>query len=461
MTSGHIRILFLILADMLALATGWLGVAYVYQAMGGRYVMSTYLSMWPFLLVFVSLASVMRLYHGSLIYPGMTLDPVEEMRRRVYTVLVTYLLLFGYLTMFRNVESYSRVVIVVSMTLNFFLIGFFRLLVRKMLKWLNIGQIPVLIAGAGNCGRKLADEIRGDAHYGLRILGFLDDNPAVENRLGSLADAPAIAARTGARFIICCLPPHVIMEHVRSYMKHFPRILFMTDSIGIPVAWGTPVCMREFGGLEIRNQLLRPLPRLMKSILEFILACICIVMLIPVFLILALLVKLSSKGPVLYCADRLGKNGTHIRVWKFRTMYINADEQLEQLLANDPKLAMEWSKNFKLEHDPRITPIGRILRKTSLDELPQFFNVITGELAIIGPRPIVEAEVAIYGENYEVFARVKPGITGLWQVSGRSETTYEKRIVLDIWYIMNWSVWLDIHIFFATIAEVLKCRGAR
>ena len=461
MTAGHLRILFLILADMLALSVGWLGTAYVYQTMGGQYVMSTYSAMWPFLLVFILLAAVMRLYHGSIIYPGMALDPVEEMRRRVYTVLGTYLLLFCYLSLFRNAEVFSRVVIIVSMIFNFFLIGLFRLLVRKMLKWMNIGQIPVLIAGAGKCGRKLEAEIRGDAHYGLRILGFVDDDPAVENRLGALSDAPAIAARTGARFIICCLPPHAIMANIRDYMKHFPRILFMTDSIGIPVAWGTPVCLRELGGLEIRNQLLRPLPRLTKSILEFILACFSIVMLIPVFLVLALLVKVSSKGPVLYCADRLGINGRRIRVWKFRTMYIDADEQLEQLLANDPKLAAEWHANFKLEHDPRVTPIGRILRKTSLDELPQFFNVLTGELAIIGPRPIVDAEVAIYGENYEVFARVKPGITGLWQVSGRSETTYEKRIVLDMWYIMNWSVWLDIHIFFATIAEVLRCRGAR
>ena len=144
-----------------------------------------------------------------------------------------------------------------------------------------------------------------------------------------------------------------------------------------------------------------------------------------------------------------------------RTRAINAEDQLEQILANDPKLAAEWRANFKLEHDPRITPIGRILRKTSLDELPQFFNVLTGELAMIGPRPIVKAEIPYYGADYEVFSRVKPGITGLWQVSGRSETGYEKRIALDMWYIQNWSVWLDVYIFFATIAEVLKCRGAR
>ena len=461
MTAGRIRILFLMLADALALSACWLGTAAVYHAMGGDYEMSTYIAMWPFLFVFIFLAAVMRLYHGNPFCPGMALDPVEEMRRRVYTVLVTYLLLFCYLTFSRKTEHYSRVVIAVSACLNVFLVGFTRNLVRKILKWTNVGQIPVLIAGAGKCGRKLEEEIRDNAHFGLRVIGFVDDDPAIRDRLGALSDAPAAAVRTGAEFLICCLPPPAITKYLHDYMKHFRQILLMTDDIGIPVAWGTPVCLRELAGLEIRNQLLRPIPRLTKSILEFILACVSVVILIPVFLVLALVVKLSSKGPVLYRADRLGKNGRPIHVWKFRTMYTDADDQLEQILANDPKLAAEWRANFKLEHDPRITPVGRILRKTSLDELPQFFNVITGELAMIGPRPIVKAEIDYYGDNYEVFSRVKPGITGLWQVSGRNDTSYGKRILLDMWYIRNWSVWLDIHIFFATIVEVVKCRGAR
>ncbi|MBR3506928.1 MAG: undecaprenyl-phosphate galactose phosphotransferase WbaP [Lentisphaeria bacterium] len=461
MTAGRIRILFLMLADVLALSGCWLGTAAVYHAMGGDYQMSTYVAVWPFLFVFILLAAVMRLYHGNPFCPGMALDPVEEMRRRVYAVLVTYLLLFCYLTFSRRTEAYSRVVIAASACLNLFLVGFVRNLVRRVLKWADVGQIPALIAGAGKCGRKLEAELRDNAHFGLRIVGFVDDDPAIQDRLGALSDAPAAAARTGAEFLICCLPPQAITKCMREYMKHFRQILLMTDDIGIPVAWGTPVCLRELAGLEIRNQLLRPLPRLTKSVLEFILACVTIVLLIPVFLVLALVVKLSGRGPVLYRADRLGKNGRPIHVWKFRTMYTDADDQLEQILANDPKLAAEWRANFKLEHDPRITPIGRILRKTSLDELPQFFNVITGELAMIGPRPIVKAEIGYYGDNYEAFSRVKPGITGLWQVSGRNDTGYDKRILLDMWYIRNWSVWLDIHIFFATIVEVVRCRGAR
>ena len=186
-----------------------------------------------------------------------------------------------------------------------------------------------------------------------------------------------------------------------------------------------------------------------------------IICLVPLFLVLAILVKLTSRGPIMYAAKRLGLNGKEIRVWKFRTMRQDADEYLKKMLEKDPVLAAEWKEKFKLENDPRITPFGKFLRKTSLDELPQLFNVLTGEMAMIGPRPIVRAEVAYYGENYEVFSRVKPGITGLWQISGRSETTYEQRVNFDLAYIMNWSIWLDIYILMRTVLEVLRCRGAK
>jgi len=186
-----------------------------------------------------------------------------------------------------------------------------------------------------------------------------------------------------------------------------------------------------------------------------------IVLLAPVLAVLAVLVKLTSAGPIFYCANRVGRHGIPIKVYKFRTMYVNADDRLEQILAEDPRKACEWHEKFKLSHDPRVTPLGRFLRRTSLDELPQLWNVLKGDMAMIGPRPIVETEKAYYGEHYEMFTRVKPGITGLWQVSGRSDTTYERRIILDMYYIMNWSVWLDYFIFLKTLKEVLFCRGAK
>ena len=134
--------------------------------------------------------------------------------------------------------------------------------------------------------------------------------------------------------------------------------------------------------------------------------------------------------------------------------------KVKKMLENNPDMKKEWEKKFKLEHDPRITPLGRILRRTSLDELPQFWNVLMGEMAIIGPRPIVEKERHYYGVNFQVFSIVKPGITGLWQVSGRSETSYEERVNLDLYYVSNWRIWMDYYIFLKTILIVLTRRGA-
>ena len=173
------------------------------------------------------------------------------------------------------------------------------------------------------------------------------------------------------------------------------------------------------------------------------------------------LIKLTSRGPVFYRHTRLGKKGRPLRVWKFRTMYVDADERLRAILATDPVRKAEWEANFKLSDDPRATPFGRFLRKTSLDEFPQLFNVFAGDMTLVGPRPIVEGEVVHYGTAYETFASVKPGITGLWQASGRSDTDYARRVALDTHYILNWSPWLDLWILKKTLFAVLFMRGAK
>ena len=201
-------------------------------------------------------------------------------------------------------------------------------------------------------------------------------------------------------------------------------------------------------------------PRLVKQSLELVVAAIAITGLLPLFILITFLIKITSHGPILYSAERLGLGGKTIKVFKFRTMHQDAHAKLEQMLESDPQLRKEWQEKFKLRDDPRITALGRILRRSSLDELPQFFNVLKGEMAVIGPRPIVEDEKKYYGENYAIVNRVKPGITGYWQVSGRSENIYSKRVRMDMYYIMNWSVWLDIYILLKTVKEVIYCKGA-
>lgn len=195
-----------------------------------------------------------------------------------------------------------------------------------------------------------------------------------------------------------------------------------------------------------------------KRILDCILATIALIILSPIYLIIAIAVKIDSKGPIFFWHTRIGKNGKIIKIYKYRTMVTNAEELIKQFT---PEQMKEYKENFKLENDPRITKVGKFLRKTSLDELPQLLNIIQGDLALIGPRPVVKKELEKYGENAGKFLSVTPGLTGNWAASGRSNTTYEERMKMELWYVDNISFITDVKIFFKTIIAVIKKEGAK
>lgn len=195
-----------------------------------------------------------------------------------------------------------------------------------------------------------------------------------------------------------------------------------------------------------------------KRILDCILATIALIILSPIYLIIAIAVKIDSKGPVFFKHTRIGKNGKIIKIYKYRTMVANAEELIKKFT---PEQMKEYKENFKLENDPRITKVGKFLRKTSLDELPQLLNIIQGDLALIGPRPVVKSELEKYGENTGKFLSVTPGLTGNWAASGRSNTTYEERMKMELWYVDHISFITDVKIFFKTIIAVIKKEGAK
>ena len=199
----------------------------------------------------------------------------------------------------------------------------------------------------------------------------------------------------------------------------------------------------------------------LHNIFNYFLAIALLPILLPIIAILAYLIKKESPGPVFFAHNRIGKDGKTIPTLKFRSMFQDAKERLEKLLDEDPAIKEEWEINFKLKEDPRVTKVGAFLRKTSLDELPQIFNVLKGEMSFVGPRPVIQQEIdQYYKEDSEYYFMVKPGITGLWQVSGRSDTDYDFRVSTDKWYVLNWSLWLDIVILFKTVKVVLKREGA-
>lgn len=197
-----------------------------------------------------------------------------------------------------------------------------------------------------------------------------------------------------------------------------------------------------------------------KRIMDVVLSLGVLMFALPLIVVFGLLIKLGDGGPIFYYQTRVGRNGREFRCWKLRTMRQDADERLNELLANDPAAAEEWREFQKLRNDPRITPIGRFLRKTSLDELPQLFNILMGQMSVIGPRPVTEQETRRYGENVEYYKAVRPGVLGLWQVNGRNNLTYERRIQYDVEYVSDWSVGMDIGILLKAIPAVLFGRGA-
>ena len=198
----------------------------------------------------------------------------------------------------------------------------------------------------------------------------------------------------------------------------------------------------------------------LKRLIDIAAIVLTLPIVLPIMILLGLLTKLTSKGPIFYGHKRIGKNGKEIKCWKFRSMCVNSQEILEEILATDPVRRAEWEKDRKFIDDPRVTKFGKFLRKTSLDELPQLINILLGQMSLVGPRPVTEPELVKYGEYKDYVLSVSPGLTGMWQVSGRSDTGYEERITYDTYYIQNWSIWLDIWILIKTVWVVLIGKGA-
>jgi len=248
----------------------------------------------------------------------------------------------------------------------------------------------------------------------------------------------------------------------RAAVLGIPHVLVvaphLTESIGS--LWLEPVEISGSTAVHLRNGLHARRSRFVKRALDVGLILLFLPLLLGAGVLTAFLVKLSSPGPLFFGHWRLGRNGRWFKAWKFRTMTVDAEQRLREYLALNPDLKREWEETQKLRRDPRVLPIGRFLRRTSLDELPQLWNILKGDMSLVGPRPIVENEIERYGPMYEFYEQAVPGLTGLWQISGRNNTTYSERVRLDATYVRNWSIWMDFFILFRTVRSVLFSEGA-
>lgn len=449
-------------ADALAVFLSAAAAVLARYALGGDFTLGFYLTMVP------ALAILPAAFALSGLYSVVALHPAIELQRIVRATTVSYILLAASTFFARDAEAYSRAILLASWALTLVAVPVGRLAARHAFGKRDWWGEAAIVLGGGPAAQAVSRILRERPSIGLRPVGLLDDlapdrpDPAAAPYLGPLSRAPQLAAG-GLRYAIIAmpgLPSARLADAVETYASRFPNVLIIPDLFGIS---SLGVETRDFGGVlgvAVRHRLLDRVPRLAKRAFDVALSAALLAILAPFLAIIAISIWTMSPGPVLYSHRRLGLGGREFAAWKFRSMVQDGERVLDRYLRDHPEMRAEWDRDRKLRRDPRITGIGRFLRKTSLDELPQLWNVLRGEMSLVGPRPIVKAEVERYGPKYSLYCKVRPGITGLWQVSGRNKTTYARRVELDEFYVRNWSIWLDIYILTRTAGVVLTGDGA-
>jgi len=400
-----------------------------------------YVTLWPA----AGILLVGRALSG--LYPGYGLHPAEELRRQTTVTLGLAVLVLAGGALFQFSGIYSRIVLVGTVVLLMVALPIVRSLVKTWLARSPSFGLPVWVLGNGERAKTIAELLTLNPRLGLRPIGLGERIP------DNLMDVNhCVVIPEGIE-----LPLGPLLDQLN---ERFRRVWLVPSLLDIASAWIIPRDIQGHLALELRNNLLEPRSGFIKRATDLLLALAVLPIAAPLFLLVALAIRLDSPGPILLRQQRVGKGGKRFGVFKFRSMVRDAEKALERHLEVSPEARAEWNRTRKLVDDPRITRVGRILRRSSLDELPQILNVVVGEMSFVGPRPTMPDEVAWYGDKSQLLMQVLPGITGLTQVSGRSLLTYEERVRTDAYYVRNWSIWLDLVILGRTVGAVLNGTGA-
>ncbi len=422
-----------------------------------------YVQLWPFVFVFISVYALAGLYSG------LALSPPQELRRVTISSSVIFLILGSATVTLRGATQYFTWTLLLAMILSVLLLPIFRGAVRHWFAHKEWWGTPAVIFGTRSAAEAVTETLLQQPELGLRPVAVVDDEEAgpFDVQGVPVMSIASLASRfpdsSEAAYAVVAAPERreaEMLEKIESQGLRFSRILIIPTLHDFCSLW---VDTRNVGGmlaLEVCQQAFIRERQFPKRILDLTLTIAGGLLILPLMLMVAAWVWVDSPGPVFYSQHRVGQDGKEFDAWKFRTMVPNADQILKQHLEENPRARAEWAKDHKLRNDPRITRAGHFLRRTSLDELPQLWNVLRGDMSLVGPRPIVKAEIEKYGNCYGLYTKVKSGLTGLWQISGRNDTTYIERVKLDTFYVRNWSVWLDFYILFRTIDTVLFRKGA-
>lgn len=454
-----------LLSDLISFTLAGALAVFVRYLFHAKYTPHDYLGFAPAILIFL------LVFANCGLYPGVGSSPIEESRLILRASSIGFLLLIGASFFLREGLLASRIVFALAWALTIVLVPLFRRILRGALASRPWWGIPTVILGEREAGTNMLDLLQGHRRVGLRPIAFLSDDFGREGMpfapdgvlIASLSQASRLAQENAGCYAVVVMPnasserlQAVYNEHIQTYQN----VLIVPDLFGMR---SIAVSTSDICGvltLKLDQRRARALPRLIKRAFDLVITGAVSVLLMPLFLMICTLVKLSSDGPVFYGQPRIGKHGRLFSVWKFRSMVTDADAILKHHCDSDPALREEWERDHKLKVDPRVTRVGSFLRKTSLDELPQLWNILSGDMSLVGPRPIVESEVSKYGIHFEQYRKVTPGLTGLWQISGRNNTTYDLRIRMDGYYVLNWSLSLDIYILLRTLKTVVLSEGA-
>jgi len=454
----------IMLTDMASISMAMLIAVVVRKWLGGTYELTLYLELWPalglFLLLYVS--------HG--LYAELPPAASGELKRATQSTSLGFLVLAAFTFVSRDALSYSRLAFLFAWLAALLLVPLARATLRSLFSNMPWWGTPVIVLGAGPTAATLIRRLRSTPALGLKPVLVFSDNAAlvgstIEGLLiaGTPSSAIETSAKLGISHAVVAMPeatPERLKQLWEELSPNFPHIIVIPGLMGFASLWVEAKDVGGILGLEVRQSLLMPGPRAAKRLLDLVVVLALAPLLIPLTALFSMLIAIDSPGNPFYGQRRLGRDGKPFTAWKFRSMRPDADAVLTDFLARNPSLREEWDKDHKLRNDPRITRVGRLLRKTSMDELPQLWNIVVGEMSLVGPRPIVEAEVSKYGDHFDLYTRVRPGLTGLWQVSGRNNLTYDERVALDAYYVRNWSVWLDLFITAKTVRVVALGEGA-
>src|SRR6516162_4157510 len=418
-----------------------------------------WLQYWPLLPLFL------MLYWFFDLYPGVSSSPVDEIRRISLANAGAFTFLSVALALNRTPLS-SHLFCLAAFVGACVMIPTIRSVTRQIGARFAWWGYPIVLFGDGDGSLSVLRKLKADPRLGLRPIAVVADRSSHEQ----LEEVPVCHSGVldrmgwwGVKHAVVVAPdfsPSQFVKVLDRAGETFPHLIVIpdTDFLGSVGAYAQD--SMGVRGLQVRNNLLHGGSRIAKRAIDLGFCLALLPLMLPLMAVIAVLIAVESGFPVFYSQKRLGQDGRTFHIWKFRTMVRNAAEVLQRSLASSPELQKECAENQKLRNNPRITRIGKVLRKASLDELPQLWNVLKGEMSLVGPRPIVHEEIAKYKEAYPLYTKTIPGLTGLWQVSGRNHTTYAERITYDSYYVRNWSFWMDIYLLARTLTVVLTGDGA-